>query len=446
MTWLGGIGSRRHGVSPSGETPTIASAIAVALIALAALAPVPAVADFIEDVVHNPSTPANSLQWVYPNWTGVVVADYTIQECDDVICNWCTLGRFTGVTVFNAGTAGNEDLLAVLFRLSCAAATFTGTMTYAGVWTVDALTFPAWTWSGMANLGVDPCTTCGCNVGFSILADMAPSPTVDETIEMIPAHDPLGLMGGITDECGGAGPWVQQADPFPKTVTNVPKYRITAPASVFPGSPFMIFVTALDGSGNTKTDYAGTGSFTSTDPLARIQGMSMDAYNYTWVPGDNGVHTFFSVSLYALGEQAITVADTLAGSMTGLARITVTDGPRLILTGSPRLAIADSGTIVQFRVCWSNSGTDSVFSLLLTDAVPTHSVFVPEASADGLDCGNTFGLPLTVGYSTVATPTVPAPDSFADGNPVAGTRWLRWTVPVVGPVATGCGCFRAQVQ
>jgi uncharacterized repeat protein (TIGR01451 family) len=230
-------------------------------------------------------------------------------------------------------------------------------------------------------------------------------------------------------------------------------YRIIAPEVVGCSAPFWITVVALDAVGDTKTDYCGTTDFTSTDVTATIAGTPMAAYNYTWkssvacsgVPNDDGVRVFVNVVLRLPGLQTITAADTVVPATNGLASIMV-GCPDVKLTGSPRLVVADSGTTVQFRACWSNYGTDSVFSFLITDAVPTNMAFVPEASVAALDGGNTHGLPLTVGYSTVATPMPPAPDSFADGNPVSGTRWLRWTVPEVGVATTGCACFRVKVD
>ncbi len=70
----------------------------------------------------------------------------------------------------------------------------------------------------------------------------------------------------------------------------------------------------------------------------------------------------------------------------------------------------------------------------------------PEAAATGLSCGNTDGVALTVGYSSVTSPTPPLPASFANGNPVTGTRWLRWTAFYAGVETTGCACFRVLVN
>jgi hypothetical protein len=74
------------------------------------------------------------------------------------------------------------------------------------------------------------------------------------------------------------------------------------------------------------------------------------------------------------------------------------------------------------------------------------TTFLPEAGTWALDCGNTDLLGLAIGYSTATTTTPPAPASWVSGNPVAGTRWLRWTVPVAGVQVTGCACYRVTVN
>ena len=80
----------------------------------------------------------------------------------------------------------------------------------------------------------------------------------------------------------------------------------------------------------------------------------------------------------------------------------------------------------------------------MTDAVPQGTTFVPEATTAPLDCGNTDGTPVVVSYSTATSATPPSP--FTTGNPIAGTRWLRWTVGMAGIQTTGCGCFRVSVN
>jgi hypothetical protein len=53
---------------------------------------------------------------------------------------------------------------------------------------------------------------------------------------------------------------------------------------------------------------------------------------------------------------------------------------------------------------------------------------------------------ITTAYTTAASPAMPAAASVTGANPVAGTRWLRWTVPMAGVQTTGCACYRVQVN
>ena len=60
--------------------------------------------------------------------------------------------------------------------------------------------------------------------------------------------------------------------------------------------------------------------------------------DYTFVPGDNGVHTFTSaVTLVTAGNQSITATDTASSSITGSASVSVTAGTasQLAITQQP---------------------------------------------------------------------------------------------------------------
>jgi uncharacterized repeat protein (TIGR01451 family) len=232
-------------------------------------------------------------------------------------------------------------------------------------------------------------------------------------------------------------------------------YLIVTPAVVYAGQSCWLTVLVVDESNMTKTDYCGTTSFTSTDPAAKIENTAMDAYNFTWssTPGscdnngaagnENGIRVFVNVVFTVVGVQSVVAADTADGSISGIAAVLVV-GADVKLEKEPRLSIAASGDTVRFRVCWSNYSSASAFTFVVTDAVPMGTAFVPEASAAGFDCGSTDGVTVTTAYST-ADSTVP-PASFTTANPVTGTRWLRWTVPVAGVQTTGCVCFRLAVM
>jgi uncharacterized repeat protein (TIGR01451 family) len=239
--------------------------------------------------------------------------------------------------------------------------------------------------------------------------------------------------------------------PFLATSTH---YQIVAPPVVFVGQNFWITLVVVDATNTTVPDYCGTTSFTSTDSNARIQGSAMDGYNYTWTssvtpcgsaPWDNGVKVFVNVTLQHLGPQTIIAVDTNDGSITGMGTLTVV-GVDVKLSKEPRLAVAASGDTIQFRLCWSNYSSASAFTFVVTDAVPMGTSFVPEALVAALNCGSTDGVPLGVSYTTSTLGTMPAAASFTAGNPVSGTRWLRWTVQAAGVETTGCACFRVKVD
>ena len=84
------------------------------------------------------------------------------------------------------------------------------------------------------------------------------------------------------------------------------------PSPTTAGAAHNVTVTALDAFGNTATGYLGTVHFTSSDGSAVLPA------NYTFVAGDNGVHTFTNgVTLKTAGTQSITATDTVTGTITG---------------------------------------------------------------------------------------------------------------------------------
>ena len=90
------------------------------------------------------------------------------------------------------------------------------------------------------------------------------------------------------------------------------------PTPIQAGTAGTITVTARYASGSVATSYAGTVHFTSSDPQAVLPA------DYTFVPADNGVHTF-NVTLKTAASQSLTAQDTLTASITGTqSAITVT--------------------------------------------------------------------------------------------------------------------------
>jgi hypothetical protein len=87
-------------------------------------------------------------------------------------------------------------------------------------------------------------------------------------------------------------------------------FVLTAPSAVTAGTTFGLTVEAVDPFGQAALGYTGTVHFTSTDKHAVLP------RKYTFVSGDNGVHTF-KVTLRSRGMRSVTVTDTLDGSITG---------------------------------------------------------------------------------------------------------------------------------
>jgi hypothetical protein len=88
------------------------------------------------------------------------------------------------------------------------------------------------------------------------------------------------------------------------------------PSPVTAGTAGTVTVTAKDPYGNTVPSYTGTVHFTSSDPQASLPA------DYTFVAGDNGMHSFSGVVLKTAGTQAITATDkntnTIAGTQSGI--------------------------------------------------------------------------------------------------------------------------------
>jgi hypothetical protein len=106
------------------------------------------------------------------------------------------------------------------------------------------------------------------------------------------------------------------------TVTH---FTITGPTTTAADASQSFVVTALDSSNATVTTYTGTVHFTSTD-AGVSSGTGLPA-NYTFLSGDNGVHTFAAVKLETVGSKTITVADATTTTIKGTtAAIAVTPG------------------------------------------------------------------------------------------------------------------------
>jgi plastocyanin len=96
-------------------------------------------------------------------------------------------------------------------------------------------------------------------------------------------------------------------------------FRLTAPNGVTSGAPFGITVAARGQNNSVDELYGGTIHFSSSDSDATVQ-LPPD---YTFVPADNGTHTFQGVVLKTVNPAATITVSSSAGGLTGNANIRV---------------------------------------------------------------------------------------------------------------------------
>lgn len=127
--------------------------------------------------------------------------------CSGAMCPGATEATMTGLTVFNFGTAASPSALsAIHWRGGGGGYVYAGQpMTYAGLYTVDGGTYPAWTWSGVATFGPDPCAT-NCLTTLWLDVDISAAAAPGDTIRLGIGTSGGGLVGGLSDSLGGTAP------------------------------------------------------------------------------------------------------------------------------------------------------------------------------------------------------------------------------------------------
>src|SRR5450631_2435288 len=124
-------------------------------------------------------------------------------------------------------------------------------------------------------------------------------------------------------------------------------FVVSAPANATTGSAFNFTVTALDAGNAVAAGYVGTVHFSSSDPGATLPA------DYTFVAGDNGVHSF-SATLANAGAQTITATDTVNSSIIGSGTINVSGPATHFSVSAP--AAATAGTPFNFTVTALTAG------------------------------------------------------------------------------------------
>ncbi len=154
-------------------------------------------------------------------------------------------------------------------------------------------------------------------LGGTLHLNFAAAPVPGQVYTVVTALSVSGTFSGITSSSLPSGfalsPIYGPSSVQILIIGPATHFGIAAPGSATAGTAFAFTVTALDSGGNTATTYAGTVHFTSSDGTALL-------------PADatlsNGVGTF-NATLKTAGGQTLTATDTVTGSITGSASITV---------------------------------------------------------------------------------------------------------------------------
>jgi hypothetical protein len=125
-------------------------------------------------------------------------------------------------------------------------------------------------------------------------------------------------------------PFVGGAAAVTINVGPINHFEVTAPASGTAGSSFNVVLTAFDAGDNRVIAYADSVHFTSDDGNATLPA------DYTFVAGDQGMHTFPGLILTRAGADTITVTDknaAVAGSVS--VNVASAAASRLLLSAPP---------------------------------------------------------------------------------------------------------------
>jgi hypothetical protein len=150
-------------------------------------------------------------------------------------------------------------------------------------------------------------------------------------------------------------------------------FAVSTPPSSTAGSPFDVIVRALDPYNNVDPSYAGTVTFTSSDPFATLPD------DYTFTADDNGVHTF-TVTLQTTDTQTITATDTVNSTITDSRSVQVNpaapDHFRVMAPNSVTAGIRFD-VIVVMQDAFNNTVTSYVGTVAFTSSDPDPGVRLP---------------------------------------------------------------------
>src|SRR5439155_593876 len=181
------------------------------------------------------------------------------------------------------------------------------------------------------------------------------------------------------------------------------------------GASHTFTVTAKDAYSNTATGYTGTVTFSSSDSQAVLPA------NYTFVGGDNGVHTTFSATLKTVGAQSITATDTVTSTITGTqSSITVSPASASTLTVAGFSSSVTAGNASTFTVTAKDSFGNTATGYTGTVAFTTSSTN-KSLPANYTFVGGDAGVhTLTATLNTVGTQSITATDTVT--GTITGTQ------------------------
>jgi len=236
----------------------------------------------------------------------------------------------------------------------------------------------------------------------------------------------------------GRGVW--EINPLAGQATH---FLMTAPGTAVAGTTFSVTVTAQDATNSTVPGYTGTVHFTSTD------GQAILPADYTFVAGDNGVHTF-SVTLGTLGNQTVTATDSVTNSITGTSgTIAVSPGAatHFSVTGAPAsitAGVAFSVTVTA-KDSFNNTATGYAGTVHFTSGDPqavlpgnstltsgagVFSVTLKTAGLQTVFVSDTVNGSIN-GGSSVITVTNAAASKYSLTSPPTATVGVNFTVRLV---------------
>ena len=239
----------------------------------------------------------------------------------------------------------------------------------------------------------------GVTVAFTAPASGASGLFANSTITTSATSDVSGMASATTFTANSiTGPYNVAVtagsitNNFALTNTGGPAthFLVTAPLTATAGAAFSFTVTALDASNNTATGFLGTVHFTSGD------GQAILPADYTFVAGDNGIHTF-SATLKTVGLQTITGT---SGAINGSASVTVTAGAATTMT-------ANAGTTPQstnISTAFSNALAVTVSDAFNNPVSGVNVTFTaPGAGASGIFSNSTATIVVATNASGVAS-------------------------------------------